>query len=101
MRDTPELLRRFVAVTQAAWTQCRATPAPCVDALIVAQPDLDRAHELALWQLAHALPAGAFDDTRVQRTWTDVEAAFGVRAPLGRAVVSREFLPLAGREVKN
>ena len=101
MRDAPDLLRRFVAVTQAAWTQCRAAPAPCVDALIVAQPDLDRAHELALWQLAQALPAGAFDDIRVQRTWADVEAAFGVRAPVGRSVVNREFLPAAGREVKN
>lgn len=95
MRDEPALLRRFLAVTQRAWARCRTAPAPCIDALIAAQPDLDPAHSAALWQLAQRAPGAppdAFDSARVQRTWTDVEAAFGVRAPQARAVVTNGFL---------
>jgi NitT/TauT family transport system substrate-binding protein len=95
MRDQPELLRRFVAVTQRAWAQCRAAPAPCVDALIAAQPGLDRADSAALWRLAQpgpGAPADAFDSARVQRTWSDVEAAFGVRTPAEREIATNRFL---------
>lgn len=99
MRDAPALLRRFVAVTQRAWAQCRAAPTPCIDALIAAQPDLDRADSVALWQLAQPgpeatadAPGDAFDSARVERTWTDVEAAFGVRAPGAREVATNRFL---------
>ncbi|HEY7758610.1 MAG TPA: ABC transporter substrate-binding protein [Burkholderiales bacterium] len=95
MRDEPGLLRRFVAVTQRAWAQCRAAPAPCIDALIAAQPDLDRADSAALWQLAQPGPEAtgdAFDGARVERTRADVEAAFGVRTPGAREVVTNRFL---------
>ncbi|HXV08051.1 MAG TPA: ABC transporter substrate-binding protein [Burkholderiales bacterium] len=95
MRDEPGLLRRFVAVTQRAWAQCRAAPAPCIDALIAAQPELDRADSTALWQLAQPGPAptgDAFDSARVERTRTDVEAAFGVRAPQAREAATNRFL---------
>jgi NitT/TauT family transport system substrate-binding protein len=100
LRDAPELLRRFIAVTQRAWAQCRAAPALCIDTLIAAQPDLDRAHSAALWQLAQRAPGAAthgFDSARVQRTWADVEAAFGVRAPVSRAVTTNRFLHRSGR----
>jgi NitT/TauT family transport system substrate-binding protein len=95
MREEPELLRRFVAVTQRAWGRCRAAPAPCIDALIAAQPELDRSHSAALWQLAQPAPGaapGAFDGARVQRTWADMQAAFGLRAPEAREVVTNRFL---------
>ncbi|MGH6693295.1 MAG: ABC transporter substrate-binding protein [Gammaproteobacteria bacterium] len=95
MRDEPELLRRFVAVTQRAWARCRLAPAPCIDALIAAQPDLDRADSAALWQLAQPGPGAtgdAFDAARMERTRADVEAAFGVRAPQARAVATNRFL---------
>ena len=95
MRDEPELLRRFVAVTQRAWAGCRAAPTPCIDALIAAHPDLDRSHSEALWQLAQRAPGaapGAFDGARVQRTWADVQTAFAVRAPEAREVVTNRFL---------
>jgi NitT/TauT family transport system substrate-binding protein len=95
MRDEPGLLRRFVAVTQRAWARCRAAPAPCIDALLAAQPDLDRSHASGLWQLAQPGPgaaAGAFDGARVQRSWADVQEAFGVRAPPAREHVTNRFL---------
>jgi NitT/TauT family transport system substrate-binding protein len=95
MRDEPELLRRFLAVTQRAWAQCRAAPSPCIDALIAAQPDVDRADSAALWQLAQPGPGAlgdAFDAARVERTRADVEAAFGVRTPPAREAATNRFL---------
>ena len=83
--QSSDVLRRFVAVTQRAWQQCLDIPSPCVDALLADHPNLDRAHEEALWQLVAAMtakgvpvdaPIGAFDSTRVQRTLDDVRAAF-------------------------
>jgi len=80
-----DVLRRFVAVTQRAWQQCSDQPSPCLDALLADHPNLDRAHEEALWQLVAAMtakgvavdaPIGAFDSARVQRTLDDVRAAF-------------------------
>jgi NitT/TauT family transport system substrate-binding protein len=95
MRDEAGLLRRFVAVTRRAWAQCRAAPAPCIDALIAAQPELDRADSAALWQLAQPGPdlnGDAFDSSRVERTRTDVEAAFGVRPPEAGVLATNRFL---------
>jgi NitT/TauT family transport system substrate-binding protein len=100
MRDEPELLRRLVTVMQRAWTECRARPAPCIDALIAAQPDLDRADSAALWQLAQRVPSAvgdAFDTARVQRCWADVAAAFGLRAPATREATTNRFVRDAGR----
>ena len=94
MHDAPDLVRRFVAVTHRAWSECRARPAPCIDALIAAQPDLSRADSIALWQLAQ-MPSAAgegFDRGRVQGTWMDVEIAFGVHAPTAREVTTNRFL---------
>jgi NitT/TauT family transport system substrate-binding protein len=80
-----ELLRRFVYVTQRASAQCLETPLSCIDALLADHPNLDRAHEEALWKLtatrnakgiAVDAPVGAFDNIRVQRTLDDVRAAF-------------------------
>ena len=48
---SPELLRKFVAVTQRAWAQCLAQPVPCVDALLAETSALDGAREQAVWEL--------------------------------------------------
>jgi NitT/TauT family transport system substrate-binding protein len=80
LRD-PELVRRFVEVTQSAWVQCLAEPAPCLDALVAEHPQLDREREAALWALNAALRdadqqgesmPGSFDPERVRRTFQDV-----------------------------
>lgn len=80
-----DVLRQFVAVTQRAWQRCSEKPSPCLDALLAEHPNLDRAHEEALWKLTAAksakgiavdAPIGAFDSTRVQRTLEDVRMAF-------------------------
>jgi NitT/TauT family transport system substrate-binding protein len=93
MERTPELLARFVEVTQRAWTRCRVAPAPCIEALRAAQPDLEAGHELALWRLAQPAPTGAFDGrfepARVRRTYADVEAGFGMHAPADPVTTDR------------
>ena len=94
-RRSPELVRQFVAVTQRAWAQCLAQPAPCVDALVAEHPQLDRAREQAVWELVAQLyrtapdplqPLGAFDPARVARTLRDLDAAFDTRTGTDNAV---------------
>ena len=85
LEQSPEVLRRLVAVTQRAWLQCSDNPSPCLDALLADHPNLDRAHEEALWRLNASLtaqaippdsPIGSFDDIRVARTLSDVRVVF-------------------------
>jgi len=86
IEQSHDALRRFVAITQRAWAQCMETPSPCLDALLADHPNLDRAHEAALWRLVATMtaqgiaadsPVGAFDADRVARTLDDVRATFG------------------------
>jgi NitT/TauT family transport system substrate-binding protein len=83
----PDLLRRFVQVTQQAWSQCLATPQPCIDALGGANRHLDAAEQREVWDLVLQLArkdsnrgdsAGAFDQERVMATWRDLRSAFGL-----------------------
>jgi NitT/TauT family transport system substrate-binding protein len=77
----PEMVRRFVGVTQAAWAQCLARPDPCIDALLGEHPQLDREREVALWSLTVKLRdageqservLGEFDEARVRQTFQDL-----------------------------
>jgi NitT/TauT family transport system substrate-binding protein len=81
LRIDPGLVRRLVSVTQSAWAQCLAEPAPCLDALIAEHPQLDREREAAVWSLTLALRdadanigpvLGGFDPARVRRTFLDL-----------------------------
>jgi NitT/TauT family transport system substrate-binding protein len=83
LRSDPGLVRRFVSVTQSAWAQCLAEPAPCLDTLVAEHPQLDREREAAVWALTVALREadktieavpGAFDPARVRRTYLDLRA---------------------------
>ncbi len=87
-RRSPELMRRLVAVTQRAWAQCLGQAGPCIDALVAEHPQLNRARELAVWELVAQLyrvtpdssaALGAFDPARVAATLADLDAAFGIR----------------------
>ena len=99
-RERAALVGKFVAATQRAWAQCLAEPQPCLDALLAQHPHLDRAHEVALWQLVERLysdPAardtvlGAFDSTRVDVAVRDVESAL-VTANAVSAPTTNQFL---------
>jgi NitT/TauT family transport system substrate-binding protein len=81
LRSDPGLVRRLVSVTQWAWAQCLAEPAPCLDALVAEHPQLTRDREAALWTLTAALRdtdaktgqvLGGFDLTRVRSTYRDL-----------------------------
>ena len=84
--EDPDLLRRFVRVTQRAWAQCLAAPQPCIDELEKANPHLDAAEQRELFDVAAQLARkasldelpGAFDRQRVMATWRDVRSAFGL-----------------------
>jgi NitT/TauT family transport system substrate-binding protein len=78
----PDLVGKLVAVTQRAWARCLAAPQPCLDALLARHPQLDRAHEAALWQLVDHLytnpdaserTLGAFDESRIRSTAQDAD----------------------------
>lgn len=43
---------RFVALTRRAWLDCLASPQPCLDALVAANPHLDPARERRKWPWA-------------------------------------------------
>jgi NitT/TauT family transport system substrate-binding protein len=96
---SPELVRKFVAVTQRAWAQCLAQAAPCVDALLAEHPQLDHVREQAVWDLVAQLyriapdplqPLGAFDPARVARTLRDVDVAFDTQ--IGSGGTTNAFL---------
>jgi NitT/TauT family transport system substrate-binding protein len=97
---SPEVVRKFVGVTQRAWAQCLAQPAPCLDALLAEHPQLNSAHEQAVWELVAQLyrispdplqPLGAFDPARVASTLRDLEVAFDTRTEAG-GVTDNAFL---------
>jgi NitT/TauT family transport system substrate-binding protein len=97
--EDADLLRRFVRVTQRAWSQCLAAPQPCIDALQRANPDLDALEQRALFDAATQLArkaspddsSGAFDQERVAATWRDVRSAFGLNET-SRPKTSNAFL---------
>ena len=97
--ESPDLLHRFVRVTQRAWRDCMADPAPCVDALLVAHPHLERGHEQAVWLLATQLQdrtarngaVGAFGDEQASSAVRLISDALAL--PLTeRAIVTNAFL---------
>ncbi len=107
-RRAPELVRRFVAVTQQAWAQCLAQPAPCVDALLAEHPQLDGAREQAVWELvaqsyrldpAPPQTLGAFDPARVAGTLAELDAAFGTQTNAGSGT-DNAFLDLRIRALR-
>lgn len=75
--EDPSLPRRLAEVVQRAQLACTRDPAPCLEALLVANPHLDRDTEAARWRLAVPLMAprrlsggimGAFEPDRPEAT---------------------------------
>lgn len=73
----PSLPRRLAEVVQRAQLACSRTPGPCLDALLAANPHLDREVETARWRLLAPLLApqrlagaimGAFEPGRPDAT---------------------------------
>jgi NitT/TauT family transport system substrate-binding protein len=85
--SAPEVLGRFVAVTQRAWRDCLVDGSPCVDALVRANPQLDRERETALWRLVRGLSADAGRQATV--------GAFGDAAGAGATALVLHALRLA------
>jgi NitT/TauT family transport system substrate-binding protein len=67
-------LARFVPIVQRATAACAVDPAPCLEALLLANPFLDTGREAAKWRAVRPLlappslagtPLGAFDPARL------------------------------------
>jgi NitT/TauT family transport system substrate-binding protein len=94
-----DAVRRFVGVSQRAWQACLARAAACVNALIEANPQLDRDRERRLFELGQALhsPAGepgvvgAFDPRTAGQASRFVADVLRV-PPLPEAALSNAFL---------
>lgn len=83
----PKLVSAVVKATQRAEAECLANPAPCIEALVAASPNLQRERELANWNAARelfyapqakGLPLGTFDVPRVQRDYEVVQKVIGI-----------------------
>jgi NitT/TauT family transport system substrate-binding protein len=86
---SPDLVQRFVSVSQRAWAHCLHAPRPCLDALLDEHPQLQRESEHALWRLVGTLyegeplasgALGVFDAARVARSLEQVTSAYGLRS---------------------
>lgn len=100
MRANPDAARRFVRVTQRAYRDCLAEPAPCIAA--VAGPAATSAEDLSVsWRLVGELmaddpaggrPLGGMDPARMATTIEAVRTAFNAPAMEPSAVMTNELL---------
>lgn len=103
----PHVLRSFVSITQRAFTKCLTDPMPCLDALVQANSQLDRAEQAENWGLVRSLIApksppgaalGAFDAQRIKLDYAVISEAFKLdRSVDSAAAVTHEFLDSAIR----
>jgi NitT/TauT family transport system substrate-binding protein len=93
VQASPQLVQRFVAVTQRAYAHCLRSPQPCLNALLKEYPQLERDREQALWALVSGLygddsaaleSPGAFDQVRVTRAVEQVRSAYRLPAGVAR-----------------
>jgi NitT/TauT family transport system substrate-binding protein len=99
IESSADVLRSFVAVTQRAWHDCLVDGAPCVEALLRANPQLDREHETALWRQVRDLfgtvgkpsVVCGFGEALGTEQVTFVERALGL-SPAAQPLFSERFL---------
>ena len=98
MATATSAVERLVAVVQRGYAACADPAAPCLAALLAANPHLDAAREAAKWAAAVPLlypprsataTCGAFDTSRVE---ADIAHATTADPPLARAVFTNRFL---------
>ncbi|TCW75511.1 nitrate ABC transporter substrate-binding protein [Burkholderia sp. SRS-46] len=101
LKDDPQTVSAVVRATQRAQAACLANPAPCIDALVQANPNIQRNTALANWnagrQLFYSaegqLPLGAFDPVRVQRDYEVAHELFKLSVPADqKTAFDNEFL---------
>lgn len=105
MRANPEVARRFIRATQAAYAACVREPEPCVQATV--QPSATSADDLRVsWGLVVRLmedepganrPLGGFDPARVETTVAAVRDAFNVTNLQAGQVFTNDLLDPAVR----
>lgn len=90
LQENPDVVKRFVAVTQKAYAACLKQPAPCVDALVAANSGLKAEDEMENWKLVAELmdadssrqeALGYFDPRRMAADYDLVAAYFELEKP--------------------
>jgi NitT/TauT family transport system substrate-binding protein len=100
--EKPHLAKVLAQVTQRAYAECLATPSPCVDAFVAANPAANRAMELKKWKLLQDVivsregvqaAIGTFDAGRLKRDYDMVKEAFNFREDFDPATLAtNDFL---------
>lgn len=84
-REDPGIVKRLVGIVQRAHVACVRDADPCLDALIAANPHLDRAGEAAKWLAAAPLIAP-------HRRAGQPIGAFGPQEAPARGAITEQFL---------
>ena len=97
-----DAVAKFVKVTQAAFHECVATPEPCVQALVDANPGLQFDNELQNWKLVTELMSdetsqtqglGYFNPERMQADYEFTNKYFEIEVPFEiEQAFTNEFL---------
>ncbi|MZR32319.1 ABC transporter substrate-binding protein [Sneathiella litorea] len=94
MKENPEIVGKFVAVTQRAFHACVENPDPCVKSLMDVASGLDKVAMDDQWKRVKELMAdetttteglGVFSGDRIQKTYDLIETYFGVEKPFDPA----------------
>ncbi|WP_108662901.1 ABC transporter substrate-binding protein [Acuticoccus kandeliae] len=102
LKEHPEAVKNFVAVTQRAFKFCVESPEPCVDALVAANSGLQKDNELQNWALVVELLTdetsttkglGYFDEDRLKADYELTETYFELDQPFDiMDVVTNEYI---------
>jgi NitT/TauT family transport system substrate-binding protein len=102
LKANPDVIKKFVGVTQRAFAFCAATPAPCIHALVDANSGLDYDNELQNWYEVATLMTdpdfkstalGWFNPGRMQSTYDIYSGAFKFDAPFAvGSIYTNQFI---------
>lgn len=88
--ENPDVVRRFVSVTQQAWADCVREPKPCIDALLSSVSGLKYDNELDNWKLvtelmtddiSRTVALGYHDPGRMAADYDLIATYFDIKAP--------------------
>ena len=105
LQENPDVVKRFVAVTQKAYAACLKQPAPCVDALVAANSGLKVEDEMENWKLVAELmdadssrqgALGYFDPQRMAADYDLIAAYFDLEKPFDiKSAYNNDYLDMS------
>jgi NitT/TauT family transport system substrate-binding protein len=103
-KANPDVVKRFVQVTQKAYATCIKTPQPCLQAVVEAASQ-DPGDLTKSWALTADLMAGAkgqvfgsFDPKRVEQDYEMIRSVFGTKPYGYETIFSNQYLDPSTKE---